>query len=106
MSRNNETAASRWAQEWAETKPAGMPDLPDPSLCYGKGWDPILYSRWQVVSVAYDAWRAGIEAGKREAAELIETIQAWNEEGLGTCPEIGYTNYPDAWADVSKRATA
>jgi hypothetical protein len=27
---------------------------------------------------------------------------AWEAEGLGTCPEIGCTNYPDAWAELGR----
>ena len=34
--------------------------------------------------------------------EIQEAHTAWESEGLGTCPEIQHTNYPDAWEDLGK----
>jgi len=35
-------------------------------------------------------------------AEVVEAFASWEAEGLGTCPEIQFTNYPDAWADIGR----
>lgn len=33
-------------------------------------------------------------------ADVMDEAAAWIDEGLGACPEIRHTNYPDAWSGV------
>lgn len=41
-----------------------------------------------------------LDAARARVAEVRDEYEAWNTEGLGTCPELNMTNYPDAWAGV------
>ena len=62
---------------------------------------PLVYAG---VSAA-DALAAHAKDGAlalRQLSDAREMFTAWEAEGLGTCPEIGCTNYPDAWAELGR----